>query len=92
MKVIMTGGGTGGHIYPAIAIADKIMEKDPRAEILFVGTVHGLETNIVPANGYNIEFVTVQGLNRKNIFKNVDLPHKPIFFSKAKTYAIEVLI
>lgn len=76
MKVIMTGGGTGGHIYPAIAIADKIMEKDPRAEILFVGTAHGLETNIVPANGYNIEFVTVQGLNRKNIFKNVDLPRK----------------
>ena len=47
MKVIMTGGGTGGHIYPAIAIADKIKEEQPDAEILFVGTEHGLEKKIV---------------------------------------------
>ena len=46
MKVIMTGGGTGGHIYPAIAIADKIKEKQPDAEILFVGTKKGLEKTL----------------------------------------------
>lgn len=71
MKIIMTGGGTGGHIYPAIAIADKIKEHHPDAEILFVGTTHGLEKKIVPAAGYPIEFVTVEGLSRKNMLKNV---------------------
>ncbi len=71
MKVIMTGGGTGGHIYPAIAIADKIKSKNPDAEILFVGTKRGLECELVPKNGYDIEFITVSGFNRKNLIKNV---------------------
>ncbi|MCR5481827.1 MAG: undecaprenyldiphospho-muramoylpentapeptide beta-N-acetylglucosaminyltransferase [Clostridia bacterium] len=71
MKVIMTGGGTGGHIYPAIAIADKIKEMQEDAEILFVGTKRGLETELVPKNGYPLEFVTVSGFNRKNPLKNV---------------------
>lgn len=71
MKVIMTGGGTGGHIYPAVAIADKIKKENPDAEILFVGTKHGLEKDLVPKNGYDIEFITVSGFNRKNLFKNV---------------------
>ncbi len=71
MRVIMTGGGTGGHIYPAIAIADKIREKNPEAEILFVGTERGLEKTLVPQNGYPIEFITVSGFNRKNMIKNI---------------------
>lgn len=71
MRVIMTGGGTGGHIYPAIAIAEKIKEKRPEAEILFVGTKKGLEKDLVPQNGYPIKFITVSGFNRKNMFKNV---------------------
>jgi len=71
MKVIMTGGGTGGHIYPAVAIADKIKKKNPDAEILFVGTRRGLEKDLVPKNGYDIKFITVSGFNRKNLFKNV---------------------
>lgn len=70
MRVIMTGGGTGGHIYPAIAIADKIKELDGTAEILFVGTRRGLEKTLVPKNGYDIEFITVSGFNRKNLLKN----------------------
>ncbi len=70
MKIIMTGGGTGGHIYPAIAIANKIKEKCSDAEILFVGTKKGLESELVPKNGYPIEFVTVSGFNRKNLLKN----------------------
>lgn len=57
MKVIVTGGGTGGHIYPALAIADKIKEKEPGAEILYVGCKAGIETEIVPKEGY--DFVTV---------------------------------
>ncbi|MBQ2746832.1 MAG: undecaprenyldiphospho-muramoylpentapeptide beta-N-acetylglucosaminyltransferase [Firmicutes bacterium] len=71
MKVILTGGGTGGHIYPAIAIADKIKEYNPDAEILFVGTQRGLEKTLVPKNGYPIEFITVSGFNRRNLLKNV---------------------
>jgi UDP-N-acetylglucosamine--N-acetylmuramyl-(pentapeptide) pyrophosphoryl-undecaprenol N-acetylglucosamine transferase len=57
MRVIMTGGGTGGHIYPAIAIADKIKEKHPDAEILFVGTERGLEKKLVPQSGNTIKFI-----------------------------------
>lgn len=76
MKVIMTGGGTGGHIYPAIAIADKIRERYPHSEILFVGTERGLEKNIVPDNGYPIEFITVEGFNRKNPLKNIKVLKK----------------
>ncbi len=71
MKVIMTGGGTGGHIYPAVAIADKIKEKQPDAEILFIGTQKGLEKTLVPKNGYPIEFITVSGFDRHNIFKSI---------------------
>ena len=71
MKVIMTGGGTGGHIYPAIAIADKIRSKHPDAEILFVGTQKGMEKELVPKNGYPIRFITVSGFHRKQIWKNV---------------------
>ena len=52
MRAIVTGGGTGGHIYPAFAIADKIKEKDSDAEILYVGNDIGLEKDIVPGSGY----------------------------------------
>ena len=71
MKVIMTGGGTGGHIYPAIAIADEIKKRFPDAEILFVGAKRGLEKTLVPDNGYPIKLIPVQGFNRKNPLKNV---------------------
>ncbi|MBQ3925154.1 MAG: undecaprenyldiphospho-muramoylpentapeptide beta-N-acetylglucosaminyltransferase [Firmicutes bacterium] len=71
MRVIMTGGGTGGHIYPAIAIADKIMERTHDSEILFVGTTHGLEKDLVPKAGYPIKFVTVRGIDRKHPLNNI---------------------
>lgn len=71
MKVMMTGGGTGGHIYPAIAIADRIKREDPSADILFVGTKRGKETELVPRSGYPIEFIKVSGLNRKKMLKNI---------------------
>lgn len=70
MRVIMTGGGTGGHIYPAIAIADRIMERTIDTEVLFVGTKKGLESELVPKHGYDIQYITVSGLNRKNLLKN----------------------
>lgn len=71
MKIIMTGGGTGGHIYPAIAIADKIKRKHPEAEIIFVGTKKGMEGQLIPKHGYKIRFITVSGFNRKNLLKNI---------------------
>lgn len=76
MKVIMTGGGTGGHIYPAIAIADRIKQEDPTADILFVGTKRGKETELVPRSGYPIEFIKVSGFNRKKMFKNIKVVHE----------------
>lgn len=76
MRVIMTGGGTGGHIYPAVAIADKIKERYPDSQILFVGTEHGLEKKLVPECGYAIEFITVAGLNRKHPLKNIEVMKK----------------
>jgi UDP-N-acetylglucosamine--N-acetylmuramyl-(pentapeptide) pyrophosphoryl-undecaprenol N-acetylglucosamine transferase len=71
MRIIMSGGGTGGHIYPAIAIADKIKDKRPDAEILFVGTEKGLEKTLVPKHGYQIRFVKSTGLDRKKLLKNI---------------------
>ena len=66
----MAGGGTGGHIYPAVAIAEHIKSKHPSAEILFIGTERGLEKKLVPQSGYPIRFITVTGFNRKELLKN----------------------
>lgn len=71
MRVIMSGGGTGGHIYPAVAIADEIKRRHPDADILFVGTKHGMEKDIVPASGYPIRFITVSGFDRSHPAKAV---------------------
>lgn len=69
MRVLITGGGTGGHIYPALAIARGIKEKHPETEVLFVGTAKGLEADIVPRAGYPFRTVTVEGLTRRISFK-----------------------
>ncbi len=69
MRVIMTGGGTGGHIYPAIAIADTIKAHDPDAEILYLGSAGGLEADIVPKAGYPIRFVTSMWVDRSNVLR-----------------------
>ncbi len=65
MKVLISGGGTGGHIYPAIAIAKKIKEKNPDVEILYIGTEKGMESDIVPKEGLNFKSIRVQGFSRK---------------------------
>lgn len=65
MKFILTGGGTGGHIYPALAIARGLLEKYPGSEIMFVGTSKGLEADIVPREGFDFKTITVEGLPRK---------------------------
>lgn len=70
MKIIMTGGGTGGHIYPAIAIADRFKERNMDVDVLFVGTQHGLEKELVPRSGYEIRFIDASGIDRRNLLKN----------------------
>lgn len=76
MKVLFACGGTGGHIYPAIAIAEEVKKIDENAEILFIGAKGKIEEKIVPANGYKLKTVTIKGLERRNLLKNLTLPLK----------------
>ncbi|HEX5734075.1 MAG TPA: undecaprenyldiphospho-muramoylpentapeptide beta-N-acetylglucosaminyltransferase [Blastocatellia bacterium] len=62
MRVIIAAGGTGGHIFPGVAIARELLRRDPAAEILFVGTSHGLESKIVPREGFKLELIKVSAL------------------------------
>lgn len=71
MKIIVTGGGTGGHIYPALAIAQKIKQENPDSNILYVGTPNSMESDLVPKQGFNFEFVYARYLQRKISFENV---------------------
>lgn len=71
MRVLMTGGGTGGHVYPALAIASVIKQNNPDAEIAFVGTPNGLENKLVGAAGYRMYHVEVKGFRRSLSPKNI---------------------
>lgn len=71
MRVIMTGGGTGGHVNPAIAIANTIKRNEPDSEILFVGTEHGIENKLCKAEGYPIEHVNIMGFRRSLSPRNI---------------------
>ena len=75
-KVIIAGGGTGGHIFPAIAIANALKKKDNGIEILFVGAKGKMEMEKVPQAGYKIEGIDIAGLNRSSLIKNIGLPLK----------------
>lgn len=70
-RFIISGGGTGGHIFPALSIANALKEKYPRAEFLFVGAQGRMEMEKVPAAGYKIKGLKVRGFDRKNMFRNV---------------------
>ena len=76
LRVIISGGGTGGHIFPALSIADKLKELNPETEILFVGAQGRMEMEKVPAAGYKIEGLPVAGLQRKLTLSNFALPFK----------------
>ena len=75
-KIIIAGGGTGGHIFPAIAIANALKNRVPDIEILFVGAKGKMEMEKVPQAGYVIEGLDIAGLNRHSLVKNVTLPYK----------------
>lgn len=77
-RFILSGGGTGGHIYPAIAIANELKERFPDADILFVGAKDRMEMEKVPQAGYKIEGLWISGLQRKLTLKNLMFPIKLI--------------
>ena len=76
MRAVISGGGTAGHINPALSIAKKIREKDPESEILFVGTPAGMENTLVTREGFPIRHVDVMGFKRKLTLKNVEVAWK----------------
>lgn len=77
-RIIIAGGGTGGHIFPAIAIANALKRKDETFDILFVGAKGKMEMEKVPQAGYNIEGLDIAGFNRSSLIKNIGLPYKII--------------
>ncbi|MDR3272762.1 MAG: undecaprenyldiphospho-muramoylpentapeptide beta-N-acetylglucosaminyltransferase [Flavobacteriaceae bacterium] len=78
LKFLISGGGTGGHIFPAIAIADEIKRRIPNAEFLFVGAKDKMEMEKVPQAGYRIEGLWISGISRSSIFANLKFPFKLI--------------
>jgi UDP-N-acetylglucosamine--N-acetylmuramyl-(pentapeptide) pyrophosphoryl-undecaprenol N-acetylglucosamine transferase len=68
MKLLIAGGGTGGHLFPGMAVAEEFLARDPLNEVLFVGTEHGIEARAVPAAGYRIELITAAGIRGKGFF------------------------
>ncbi|HLO44872.1 MAG TPA: undecaprenyldiphospho-muramoylpentapeptide beta-N-acetylglucosaminyltransferase [Leadbetterella sp.] len=76
LRVIISGGGTGGHIFPAVAIANEIKAQNPAAKILFVGALGKMEMEKVPKAGYEIVGLPIAGFNRSNMLANVSFPFK----------------
>ncbi len=70
MRVVVSAGGTGGHIYPALAIINKIKEEEPNSEFLYIGTHNRMEKDIVPKQGILFKAIEMYGFNKKHLFKN----------------------
>jgi UDP-N-acetylglucosamine--N-acetylmuramyl-(pentapeptide) pyrophosphoryl-undecaprenol N-acetylglucosamine transferase len=87
LKIILSGGGTGGHIYPAIAIANELKSRFPKADILFVGAQDKMEMQKVPQAGYPIKGLWIAGIQRKLTLQNALFPFK-LISSLLKSYGI----
>jgi len=88
VRLIIAGGGTGGHIFPAIAIANALKKQEPQTEILFVGAKGKMEMEKVPQAGYEISGLDIAGFNRSSLIKNIGLPVKLLksFFQVRKIF------
>ena len=71
MRMLIAGGGTGGHVFPGIALAEEVVTRHPANDVVFVGTARGLEASVVPAAGFPIELVEVRGLKGKGIVETL---------------------
>lgn len=78
IRILLTGGGTGGHIYPGIVIADEVKRLNPAVKILFVGTQRGLESKVVPPLGYEIKYIDVRYFIRRLTLKNFAVAYKAL--------------
>src|SRR6202012_5976255 len=76
LRVIIAGGGTGGHIFPAIAIGHALQRLQPGTQLLFVGAKGKMEMEKVPQEGFEIIGLDIAGFNRSNLLKNITLPIK----------------
>ena len=73
MRVVISAGGTGGHIYPALAIINKIKEKEKKCDILYIGTTDRMEKDIVPKLGIKYVGIEMEGINRKKLLSNISV-------------------
>jgi UDP-N-acetylglucosamine--N-acetylmuramyl-(pentapeptide) pyrophosphoryl-undecaprenol N-acetylglucosamine transferase len=87
MRVIIAGGGTGGHLFPGLAVAEEFKRRDPSTEVVFVGTEHGLEARVVPREGYPIKFLRAEGLIGVSFRKKVKAVVN-MFFAALDSYRI----
>lgn len=71
MRLLFTGGGTAGHINPAVSVAEMMRQKEEDTKILFIGTKHGMESELIPRYGFDIEFINIHGFERKLSFSNI---------------------
>lgn len=71
MKLLIAGGGTGGHLFPGIAVAEEFLSRDPANEVLFVGTERGVEAKVLPRLGYRLELIAAAGIRGKNIISQL---------------------
>ena len=78
VNILLSGGGTGGHIYPAIAIANELKHRNPNAKFLFVGANDRMEMEKVPQAGYKIKGLNISGFQRSLTIKNLTFPFKLI--------------
>ena len=67
LRVIVAGGGTGGHLYPGVAVAREVMAQDPAATVTFAGTARGIEARVVPREGFELDVIRSRGLKGKSV-------------------------
>jgi UDP-N-acetylglucosamine--N-acetylmuramyl-(pentapeptide) pyrophosphoryl-undecaprenol N-acetylglucosamine transferase len=87
MRVMIAGGGTGGHLFPGLAVAEEFKSRDTSTEVIFVGTEYGIEARVVPREGYTIKFLRAEGLVGVSAAKKVRATIK-MFFSAIDSYRI----